>query len=154
MRTAVLGLGNPVVTDDRAGLAVAQHLARLLSEEPVPGVDVLESTRGGLELMDLLSGYQRAILVDCIISDRGAPGAIHRLTLEHVEGSARLISAHEVSVGDVFRLARWLGTPMPPRVEIIGIEGADVATLSERMTPQVEAAVAQVTREIWAALHE
>jgi len=49
-RTAVLGMGNPVVSDDRVGLAVAEELRRLLAEAPIEGVAVLESTRGGFEL--------------------------------------------------------------------------------------------------------
>jgi hydrogenase maturation protease len=114
----------------------------------VPHAKVLESTRGGMELIDLLSGYERAIIVDCIVTDDPEPGKVHELTLEHVEGSARLLNAHELSVGDAFRLAAGLGIPMPGEVRIFGVEGSDIATLTETMTPLVEAAVAPLARRI------
>lgn len=113
---------------------------------------MIESTRGGFELIDLLSGYDRAILVDCIVTDARAPGRIHELSLEHVAGSARLLNTHEMSIGDAFRLAAHLGIPMPREVSIYGVEGADVTALSEIMSPEVEAAVAQLAGRLFAAL--
>lgn len=152
IRTAVLGLGNPVAGDDRVGLAVAAAVADLLAAAPVPGVDVIESTRGGLELLDLLSGYDRAIIVDCVAGNEPSPGRVHRLALDRVGGSARLINAHEIGIGAVFRLGRELSVPMPASVDIIGIEGADGGTLSERMSPEVEAVVENLAREIHTSL--
>jgi len=76
--TVVLGLGNPVVSDDRAGLAVAAELKRLLEESPIAGVTVLESERGGFELIDLLAGHSRAILIDCLTVASPIPGRVRR----------------------------------------------------------------------------
>lgn len=152
IRTAVLGMGNPVAGDDRAGLAVAQAVAKLLAASPAPGVEVLESTRGGLELLELLSGYDRAIIIDCVAGSQPSPGRIHRLTLDQVVGSVRLINPHEMGIGEVFRLARELRIPMPANVEIVGVEGADLGTLTERMSPEVEAVVDKLAREIHAHL--
>lgn len=151
-RIAVLGLGNPVVGDDRVGLAVAHEVSRLLDESPVPGVTVLESMRGGFELLDLLSGYDRAVIVDCMVSPDPCPGRVHRLSLDHVEGSVRLLNAHELGIHDVFRFARELNMPMPRDVEIIGIEGQEMGMLTEQMSPVVEAVVEKLAREIHESL--
>jgi len=152
MRTAVVGLGNPIVADDRVGLAVAEELRRLLRESPVEQVDVLTATRGGLELIDLLSGYERAILVDCMVVTDPCPGRVQEFTLDNVASSARLVNAHEASIADVFRLAATLGLPMPASVEIFGVEAGDAVTVSEQMTPAVAAAVAPLARRIHALL--
>jgi hydrogenase maturation protease len=151
-RTVVLGLGNPVLRDDGVGLAVAAELKRLLAEAPVRGVDVLASTRAGFELIDLLRGYTRAIIVDCIVLPNPQAGRVCRLTLEDVSGCARLVNAHEMSVGTAFRLAEQLGIPMPEQVDILAIEGGDTTTISEEMTPEVQAAVAPLAQEIYERL--
>ena len=150
----VLGLGNPVVSDDRAGLAVAAELKRLLEESPIAGVMVLESERGGFELIDLLAGHSRAILIDCLTVASPIPGRVRRLTVAEAAGSLRLINPHEIGIAEAFALATRLGIPMPKEVEIYAIEGADTSTLSERMTPAVAAAIGPLARQIWAELKE
>lgn len=151
-RVVVLGLGNPVVSDDRVGLAVAAAVAALLEESPVPGVDVLISTRGGFELIDLLNNYGRAILIDCLALPSPTPGLLRRLSLDDVAGCARLVNAHEISITEAYRLAALLGISMPGDLEILAIEGGDTTTISEQMTPQVAAAVQPLAREIHSRL--
>lgn len=152
-RIAVLGLGNPVVSDDRVGLAVADELRRLLAASPVENVTVLESTRGGFELIDLLTGYDRAILVDCLSLPDPVAGRVRELSLTNVAGSARLINAHEISISTAFELAAAMGIDMPKSVEIFAVEGMDTSTVSEQMTPPVEAAVVPLARRIHTLLH-
>jgi hypothetical protein len=41
---------------------------------------------------------------------------------------------------------------MPGRVDILAVEGADTTTVSETMTPAVQAAVAPLAREIYERL--
>lgn len=147
-RTVLLGLGNPVLSDDAVGLAVAAEVRRLLAERPIPGVDVLASTRAGFELIDLLQGYRRAVIVDCLAQPEPIPGRVRRLQLHDVAGSARLVSAHEISLDVAFRLAEQMGISMPAEVEILAVEGADLTTVSEAMTPAVQAAVGPLAQEI------
>ncbi len=153
-RTVVLGMGNPVVSDDGVGLAVAIELKRFLAEAPVRGVDVLASTRAGFELIDMLRGYARAIIVDCIVLPDPRPGRVCRLTLDDVSGCARLVNAHEMSVGTAFRLAERMGVPMPREVEIIAVEAGDTSTIAEALTPAVQATVGPLAREIYDRLKQ
>jgi hydrogenase maturation protease len=148
-RTVVLGLGNPVLSDDGVGLVVAAEVKRLLATQPIPGVDVLASTRAGFELIDLLRGYARAIVVDCLTLPDPVPGRVRRLKLDDVAGSARLINAHEISIETAFRLAERLGIPMPREVELLAVEGEDTTTLHEGLTPAVAAAVSPLSRAIY-----
>ncbi|MBE3131971.1 MAG: hydrogenase maturation protease [Acidobacteria bacterium] len=152
--TVVLGLGNPLLSDDAVGLRVAAALQRLLQESPVDGVRVLTSTRAGFELIDLLAGATHAIIVDCLAVPCPVPGAVRRLTLQDFAGSARLIGAHDISVAVAFDLAAALGIRMPETVEIFGVEGVDTQTVSEQLTPEVEAAVASLASELHAHLKQ
>lgn len=153
-RTALLGLGNPILSDDGVGLAVAAAFARRLAESPLAGVDVLCSARAGFELIDLLCGYARAVIVDCLVLPESRPGRVRRLSLDDVAGSARLVNMHEVSVDVAFRLAARLGIAMPRDVAIFAVEAADAITIAQRLTPEVAAAVEPLARSIHASLRE
>jgi hydrogenase maturation protease len=134
------------------GLAVVAALKKLLEAAPIPGVDVLASTRAGFELIDLLRDYRRAILVDCLTLPDPQPGRVRRLGLDDVAGSTRLVNVHDLSVGVAFQLAERLGIPMPMDLEILAVEAADTTTICEELTPAVAAAVAPLSRDIYADL--
>jgi hydrogenase maturation protease len=141
-----------VLSDDRVGLAVIERLEAILRATPHEDVHLTISTRGGFDLLDKLSRFERAILVDCIQTDNPRPGTVHHLRMEEISGCARLVNAHEISLPEVFRLAQILRIPMPSELEIFAVEGQDICTLSERMTPQVESAVEPLAREIFGGL--
>ena len=118
-------------------MAVVSALRQLLEVTPIPGVDVLASTRAGFEFIELLRDYRRAILVDCLALPDPQPGRVRRLGLDDVSGSGRLVNAHEVSIGVAFQLAERMGIRMPTEVEILAIEAADTCTIFEGLTPAV-----------------
>lgn len=151
-RTVVLGLGNPVLADDAAGLRVVAELSRLLAAGPVHGVDVLASTRAGFELIDMLRGYSRAVIVDCLEVPAPVPGKVRRLTLDDVAGSARLTNQHEISLAAAFAMAKQLSVAMPESVAIYALEAGDARTLSEELTPKVAAAVPELARQLYEQL--
>jgi hydrogenase maturation protease len=151
---AVLGLGNPVLCDDAVGLHVAAEVERLLREEPIIGVTVLTSTRAGFELINLLTGFTHALIIDCLELPHPIPGRIRLLDLKCLSGSARLVGVHDISIADAFELASTLGTRMPGTVEIYAVEGGDTKTLTEEMTPPVTAVVAPLARSVHARAAE
>ncbi|HOT02082.1 MAG TPA: hydrogenase maturation protease [Acidobacteriota bacterium] len=151
-RVLVLGLGNPILGDDAAGLAVAADLEARLACRPQPGVEVRTSARGGFELIDLMAGFPRAVLVDSLTVPDPVPGRIRRLALDDVAGSARLVCGHEIHVATAFDLASRLAIPMPRTVTIYGIEIADATTFGEGLTPPVAAAARELVERIWIEL--
>ena len=56
------------------------------------------SMRGGFEFIDLLQGYERAIIVDCLEEPGTTPGTIRRLTPDKLAGSSRLTGMHGMSL--------------------------------------------------------
>ena len=146
-RPAVLvGLGNPVRGDDAVGLRVAEAVASLLAAQPVPGARVVTSTRGGFELIDLLEGADRAIIVDCLDLPDAVPGRVRQLSVREVAGAARLVGSHELGLGDAVAFARLSGVAMPERIEVFAIEAALEDRIEERLSPEVEAAVLPLAR--------
>jgi len=150
--TVILGLGNPVRADDAVGLRVAEALAARLASHPLPDVRVATSERAGFELLDLLTGADRAVIVDCLEIPGAVAGRARRLTPGELAGSARLVGSHDVSLAEVLELAATLGIPMPADVEVIGIEAWDTGRLHEGLSAEVAACVSRVVNSIWEEL--
>lgn len=159
MKTLVIGLGNPIVSDDSVGLRVAAAVKSRLDQvkEPeqakiVQDVEVGEDYWGGLRLMERLIGFDRAIIVDAICTD-SVPGTIRRLNLDDIP-TQKSNSAHDLTLPVALKLGRETGAVLPRDEDIIliGIEAEDVLTFSEQCTPAVEAAVPRAVEEVLAAL--
>jgi hydrogenase maturation protease len=139
MRTLVLGLGNPLITDDAVGLRVVERLKPLLAGRA--DVEIEEDYWGGLRLMERMIGFDRAIVVDAIQLG-SPPGTIHLLTPDGVP-TQRSASAHDVNLSTALKFGRQAGARLPEnaRIQIVGIEAADVLNFGEQCTPAVEAAI-------------
>ena len=68
MKTLIVGLGNPILTDDGVGVKVAYAVEEALSPNIPENLTVTEASVGGLRLMELMVGYDRVILIDAIMS--------------------------------------------------------------------------------------
>jgi hydrogenase maturation protease len=137
MRALVLGLGNPLLGDDAVGLKVAALVRQRL--EGVSGVDVEEEEAGGLRLMERMTGYDCAVLVDAAVTG-GTPGEIRRLSPDALP-TQRTATAHGIDLPHALALGRQLGYPMPAEVRVVAIEAESVLEFRHDMTPAVAAAV-------------
>lgn len=155
MRTLVIGLGNPILTDDGVGVKVAYAVRDALASNVQNGVTVTEASVGGLRLMEMMEGYERVILVDAIQTPEGQPGTIWRLTLDDIVSAVptqHSASAHDMNLPTAMEMGRRLGLALPERVEIFAIEAEDVVTFGETCTPDVAAAIPVVTELVLQAL--
>jgi hydrogenase maturation protease len=148
VRTLVLGLGNPLLGDDAIGLLVSAVLRERLAGRA--DVDVRDEEAGGLRLMEVMTGYDRAIVVDAAVSG-AVPGTIRRMGPDEVP-TQRTAIAHGIDLPRALELGRTLGLPMPSEVRVVAIEAQRVLEFSHEMTPAVAAAlqpaVAAVLEEV------
>jgi len=138
LKTLILGLGNPYLSHDIAGLKVIKLLEERLSN---PDIALYETSLAGINLLDHLVGYDKAIIVDAIRTSDGKPGNICRLTPEEFDTSCHTTSSHDIGIIAAIELGKRLGLSMPQVIEIIGIEAEDVFTLSEECTAAIEVAI-------------
>jgi hydrogenase maturation protease len=149
-RAVVLGLGNDLLGDDGIGLIVAREVRR----RAPPGVEVVESGEAGLALIELLMGYQVAVIVDAIRTG-APPGTLHRLDRGAFD---RILapSAHYAGLAEVFDLAERLRLPMPSHLAVVAVEVEDPYSFAEHPTASVADAVVpaaeMVLRELEGAL--
>jgi hydrogenase maturation protease len=148
-RTLVLGLGNPILSDDSVGVHVARAVQALLPAEA--GIDVQEASLGGLTLMESMFGYTRVILIDAIRVPDFQPGEVRRLTLDDLETltpTQHSASPHDASLPTAIAAGRQLGLPLPEEIIIFAIQVENVTDFGEQMTPAVAAAVPKVVEAV------
>jgi hydrogenase maturation protease len=150
MKILILGLGNPLVTDDSVGLRVAAEVKALVADRP--GVEVGEDYWGGLRLMERMVGFEAAIVIDAICTG-APPGTIHRLGVHSIP-TQRSASSHDVNLPTALALGRHAGVALPcdEKILLVGIEAADILSFGEQCTPAVQAAIAPAVREVVEAL--
>jgi hydrogenase maturation protease len=142
MKTLILGLGNPILSDDGIGHYVAQSLEERLNR---PDVKVTQASVAGLDFLDLLTGYDRAIIIDAIQTRNGKVGRVYRLEPEAFDHTKNQSTPHHLNFATVLELGKRLSIPLPGKIVIYAIEVADVNTFSDRCTPSVERVIPVVT---------
>jgi hydrogenase maturation protease len=80
MKTLVLGLGNPILSDDAVGIRIAEGLKLKASVQ-----DVVETSEAGVALLDYAVGYDKLVIIDSIMTDKGKPGELYKLGLEDLK---------------------------------------------------------------------
>ena len=137
-KTLILGMGNSLLCDDGVGLYVAAELKNRLNE---PGITVMETGVAGLSLLDLLVGYDKAIIIDAIKTIDGKAGQIYHLDPEAFNTALHTASAHGIDFTTAIEFGKKMGLALPQKIVIFAIEASDVNTFSEECTPEVQKAI-------------
>jgi hydrogenase maturation protease len=154
VRLRVIGLGNSIVSDDAVGLHVARAVRAVLPRHGLETVDVVEAEVGGFHLLELMAGWEGVVIVDALEQPGRAPGEVVRLATPELGTSLRLCSPHEISLPMALRMGAQLGYALPRRVVVIGVQGEELRTFGERLTPRVEKAVTEAVRDVMEVLKE
>jgi len=145
MKTLVLGLGNPILSDDAVGIRVAREVERKLDD---PRVTVAETSEAGLSLLDAIVGYDEVIIIDAVQTENGHAGQIQRMGTEDLSLSKRSTPPHQINLATSLELGNALNLAMPRKITIFAVEAEDVTTFSEKCTPQVEKAIPEVVKMV------
>jgi len=139
MKTIILGVGNPILCDDGVGIHVAKQLKQHIHD---PNVTIDEALTGGMNLLDLLVGYDRAILIDAVKTKNAKHGEVKRFSLDDIS-SVHSCNPHDVSFVEALKLAEKLGENRIPReIIIIGILLKETPyEFGEQLSSKIAAAV-------------
>ncbi len=144
----VIGLGNEFMRDDGFGIYALRLLrenfaSRDRSASPNdsparPHIVFRESTAGGFEILDLLSGFTRGVLIDAVVTGRYEPGTIYRHVYTSGTEEVKLISSHQLNLQELLGLAQLYHADVPSSVVVYGMEVEDVLTFSVGCTRRVQ----------------
>ncbi|MBI5713138.1 MAG: hydrogenase maturation protease [Chloroflexi bacterium] len=99
--------------------------------------------------MEHLIGYDRAILIDAVITHQPI-GTVSLFRLNELTEHSTLhtSSAHDASLQTAIAAGKAMGAHLPHDVIIIGIEAEKIHDFSEELSSQVEAAVPRAADEV------
>lgn len=133
-RTLLLGIGNPILSDDGIGIVVA----RAIEEMGLPGIDVVEASASGIEVMEMMMDYQKVVIVDAIMLPDRVPGEIIELREEDFTKSVHGSSPHGINLATAIELGRKVSPErMPAKIVFLAMQAEDVSTFCENRTPRV-----------------
>ena len=134
-RVLILGVGNLLMGDEGIGV----HAVRELWKRTLPAhVDVVDGSTAGLEILQLMEGYVRVVIIDAV--DAGLePGTILRFRPKDVtpQDVDLPLSLHQEKVLRVLELADYLGRDLAP-VVIYGMQ-PEAMGWSTELSPAVQA---------------
>ena len=136
MKTIILGLGNPLFGDDSAGCRVARGLRRRVKQNDI---DIEEFSGAGLDIPELIRGYDKAIIIDAI-QNGGEIGRIHHLDWHYI-ALLPAGQAHQMDFINALKLAAEAGQDTPLDMSIYAIEAGEIARVKTGCSPAVQAAI-------------
>jgi hydrogenase maturation protease len=138
MKILILGMGNPILSDDGVGLLLAERVGNKIT-----GADVAVNPMIGLTLLDQILGYDRVFIIDAMTSSGGTVGTTMVISESDGHGSLHLFSSHGINIFSLMDFGRESGFDMPELAAVYGIEiGREVAfgcELTPALRSQIEA---------------
>jgi hydrogenase maturation protease len=133
-KTLVLGLGNPILTDD----GIAFYLIDLLEKENKnENFEFQKSSLSGMHNLELMFDFEKVVIIDAIMLGNEI-GKVYKLGLDDIERTLHT-SSHDLGFRTVIDIGyKYYKERMPKKFVIFGIEVKEVKTFSEKLTPSLE----------------
>jgi hydrogenase maturation protease len=150
MKTIILGVGNQILGDDGVGVHVANELKKHIKN---PDITIDEGITGGMNLLDLILGYDKAIIIDAVKAKDGKNGEVKKIPLNEFS-TIHSCNPHDVSLSEAINMAKKMGeNRIPKEILIVGILMKEIPCefkekLSKNIAKAVPKAVKIVLNEI------
>ncbi|WP_026993786.1 hydrogenase maturation protease [Flectobacillus major] len=85
VKTAIMGFGNPVRSDDAVGCYVIEQLQKKGIESDT--ITLLDMGTGAFEVLFKLQGHQRIIIVDAVINTGESVGTLYKVPAQEIDAA-------------------------------------------------------------------
>jgi hydrogenase maturation protease len=139
MKTIILGVGNQILGDDGVGIHIANEIKKQINN---PEITIDEAVTGGMNLLELLLGYDKAIIIDAVKSNNGENGEVKRIPLNDFS-TMHSCNPHDVSLIEAIEVARKMGEDrIPKEIIVIGVMMKNIpCEFGEKLSDNIAAAV-------------
>lgn len=145
----ILGCGSPLMGNDGVGLKVIEAFHKTELKD-LKDIDIVDAGVCGLDLLNLLDGARKVIIVDAILAN-SPPGSVHRIEGKDLLCGVEfhpLVSVHDLTITDVLKIGEQV--QQLPDIVVIGIEIGEIVTeATQEITPDVLEGVDKAIKLIW-----
>lgn len=145
MKKVIIGLGNPILSDDRVGLLIIDELEKRNTN---PNISFVRLSSGGMTIVDASDGYDEAVLVDSIFSGQFPVGSLAILTPENFSETLHISNVHDINFATALKMGEEMGVKIPKKFRIYAIEVREVMTFGMEMTKEVAENLPSIIEEI------
>jgi len=152
-KTAVIGLGNRLLSDEGAGLHAVELLRTKLHDEDLD-LDLVEAGTPGMNLLHQFDEREKIIFIDA--GNCGAePGHYRRFRPDEVTSRKELkdFSLHEFDLIDFLEFARSLHPERKVDVVIYCVQVVSME-MSEQLSPKVEKNLTALVQDVYNEIKE
>jgi hydrogenase maturation protease len=149
-RILVMGVGNPLMIDEGAGVRVIEVMMTTLAFPD--NVELVDAGTMGMGILNLFAQCDYMLVVDAVDGTGEPAGTVVRMAPEDIAPNQILHSMHDVRIVDVLAAAELMGSR--PEVDCIGIQIADMSHIEIGLTPDVEAAIPAAVEAVLSVLAE
>jgi hydrogenase maturation protease len=147
--TIVLGIGNPLMSDEGIGVVLVNRLSVLA--EKFPSVEFADAGTGGMSLLHYFEGREKAVIIDCANMNE-KPGKIKKFTPSQVKSVKQLahLSLHEQDLLKIIEIAKQLDQ-CPKEIVIFGIQPKNVSfgqSLSKELEKNINNYINVICKEL------
>lgn len=151
-RTLVIGIGNPLMSDDGLGRKVLEKLAQ---EDLPQGVELIELGTPGWGLAANFEGYQKVVIIDAVRMGQ-KPGTWRRFSPQQVRFVTRdtTLSLHGPGLAESLELAQALDL-LPEELIIYGVEPANTSfgfEISPELEDTIPTLIKNILEDLWKTL--
>jgi hydrogenase maturation protease len=142
--TAVVGLGNPLLTDDGVGLVL---LEQLRARGPwQPDVELVDGGTWGLSLLPVLADHARVLVLDAIRAGEPAGTLLRGRGADLPRLYAHPLSPHQIDLVEVLAAAELVGE-VPDELVVLGVQPLSTDGPAVGLTEPVAATVPRALAE-------
>ena len=145
MKKVIIGLGNPILSDDRVGLLIIDELEKRNTN---PDISFVRLSSGGMTIVDASDGFDEAVLVDSIFSGQFPVGSLAILTPENFSETLHISNVHDINFATALKMGEEMGVNIPKKFRIYAIEVREVLTFGIEMTKEVAENLPSIIEEI------
>ncbi|RPI19122.1 MAG: hydrogenase maturation protease [Ignavibacteriae bacterium] len=152
MKTIILGMGNTLISDDGIGIVTLRYLEKVLSH--CKEITFCETSWGGFRIIDLLEGFDYAVVIDSIKTGNKPTGSIYHYKPTDLLPTLRLTSYHDINFITALRLAESINAKVPSDIDIFAIEVEDNRSINETINPTLWNSIKECSQVIADKLFE
>jgi len=145
----VLGLGNPLMSDEGIGPAIIEQFYKHTEDYPL--IDFIDAGTGGISILHLIANRRKAIFIDCAYMGAKA-GTIRKFGPREVKSVKKLAhqSLHEIDILNIISMSKKLDQ-QPKNIVIFAIEPENTnlgQALSETLASEMNNYITVISQEL------
>jgi len=133
---------------DRGSLIVDRNMQCPIHDSRSTIHDFKTAALGGLELMEMIQGYDQVVIIDAIKTPHGVPGTVYELKPEDFKNALHINNLHDTSFLQALELGKRLGLNLPKQIDIIAVEIVEDLLFSNDFSPKVQQKWPEIVTEV------